>query len=329
MNTRSAQPGPDPVPGLPPAWAPGLGLLLLLALPCGPVHAQGQAPFPIAPPAQARPPPQSSSRPEPPALPQSLPGFQAQLRQAAQAAPPLRIYSIDSKPISYMERGRAAGFTVELAQQIQQRIGRGDAVQMIPWARANTIAMAEPNVLLLSVVRTPERERRLVFVGPVFLAHASIFARKGRGAELRALGDAIYRLRGGARRGSIFVQRARAFGYNVTDEPVGSDVAARMLMSKRFDLWFDGEELVGPALEKAGYTLDDVDLVRQLSVDDVYFGFSKDTAPATIRAWDEALRGMKRDGSFQKLHQRWLPQFALPADARPGGKAVQAGQNGR
>jgi polar amino acid transport system substrate-binding protein len=239
---------------------------------------------------------------------------------AAQAA--LRIFAIDSKPIGFVERGHATGFTVELARQIQQRIGRSDAIQLIPWARANTIAMSEPNVLLLSVVRTPEREQRLVFVGPVFVAHVSVFALKGRGAEFRALGDGIYKLRGGARRGSIFAQRARSFGYNVLDEPVNSMVAARMLMSKRFDLWFDGEELVGPALETAGYSRDDVELVKQLSVDDAYLAFSKDTAPETVRAWDAALREMKRDGSFQRLHQYWLPQFALPVDARQHGRPM-------
>jgi polar amino acid transport system substrate-binding protein len=245
-------------------------------------------------------------------------------RACAQAggAVPLRIYSIDSKPVGFMDRGRPAGFAVDLAQQIQQRIGRRDAVQIIPWARANTIAMNEANVLLLTVARTPERERRLVFVGPVFVAHVSVFALKGRGAELRALGDGIYKLRGGARRGSIFAQRARDFGYSITDEPVSSEVAARMLMSKRFELWFDGEELVGPALEKAGYARDDAELVKQLSVDDVYFGFSKGTPPDTVRAWDAALRDMKRDGAFLRLHQYWLPPSSLPPDLRVHGKST-------
>jgi hypothetical protein len=25
---------------------------------------------------------------------------------------------------------------------------------------------------------------------------------------------------------------------------------------------------------------------------------------------------MKRDGSFQKIHRKWLPHYPLPADAR-------------
>lgn len=241
---------------------------------------------------------------------------------ALEAAPPLRIYGMDSKPVSYQEDGRPGGLTVELAQHIQRRLGRADPIEIIPWARANTLAMLEANIMLLSIVRTPEREQRLILVGPVMVVYISAFAVKERAAELRGMGDGIYKLRGGARRGSIFAERARSAGYNVTDEPVSSEVAARMLMQHRFDLWFDDEEVVGPALERAGRARGDVELVRRLSENQAYFAFSKGTAPATINAWDAALRDMKRDGSFQKIYRKWLPRYPLPADARPPARQV-------
>ncbi|WP_082616939.1 ABC transporter substrate-binding protein [Massilia sp. Root418] len=228
----------------------------------------------------------------------------------------LRIYGMDSKPVSYREDGQPAGLAVDVARHIQQRLGRSDPIEIIPWARANTVANAQPNVMLLSIVRTPQRAQRLLFVGPIFMAYISAFAVKERAAEIRAMGEGIYKLRSGARRGSIFVERARGHGYNLTDEPVSSEAAARMLMLRRFDLWFDGEEIVGPALEQAGYARADVELVKQLSLEEVYFAFSNGTAPATVQAWDSALRDMKRDGSFQKIYRKWLPHYPLPADAR-------------
>jgi len=229
---------------------------------------------------------------------------------------PLRIYGMESKPVSFMGEAGPSGIVVEIAQHIQQRLGRRDPIEIVPWARANTLALSQPNILLLSIIRTPERERRLSFVGPVFVGYISVFTRKGEAARIAAMGDGIYQLRGGARRGSVFVERARSKGYNVTDEPVSSELAARMLMSRRFDLWFDGEEIIGHALEQAGYARGDVELVRQLSTDDVNFAFSAGTPQATVQAWDAALREMKRDGSFQKIHRKWLPHYPLPADAR-------------
>ena len=242
--------------------------------------------------------------------------LQLPLPAAAARGVALRIYGMDSKPVSFRDGGRPAGLAVDLALHIQQRLGRADPIEIIPWARANTVANAQPNVMLLSIVRTPERAQRLAFVGPIFMAYISAFAITGRAAEIRAMGEDIYKLRSGARRGSIFVERARGHGYNLTDEPVSSEAAARMLMQRRFDLWFDGEEIVGPALEQAGYTRGDVELVKQLSLEEVYFAFSKGTAPETVRAWETALRDMKRDGSFQKIYRKWLPHYPLPADAR-------------
>ncbi|WP_093555941.1 substrate-binding periplasmic protein [Pseudoduganella namucuonensis] len=232
----------------------------------------------------------------------------------AAAAPPaaLKIYGMESRPISFRDGGRPDGMVVELAQQLLRRLGRGDEIEIIPWARANTVAQYEPNVLLLSIVRTPEREKRMVFVGPVFLAYISAFAVKGRAEELRALGDGIHRLRGGARRGSIFVERARGLGYNLTDETTDSETAARMLMMRRFDLWFDGEEMVGPALASAGYARGDVELVKRLSTEEVYFAFSQGTPRSLIDEWDAAFRAMKRDGSYQKIHRKWLPRYPFP-----------------
>lgn len=252
------------------------------------------------------------------ALPWPLMGWPLPLAAAAPNAQdaPLRIYGMESKPISFMGETGPSGMTVEVAQHILQRLGRQDPIEIVPWARANTLALNQPNIVLLSIIRTPERERHLTFVGPVFVGYISVYTRKGEAAKIAAMGDGIYRLRGGARRGSVFVQRARASGYSVTDEPVSSELCARMLMGRRFDLWFDGDEIIGHALEQAGYTRNDVELVRQISKEDINFAFSSGTPQAIVQGWDAALREMKRDGSYQKIHRKWLPRYQLPPDAR-------------
>lgn len=239
---------------------------------------------------------------------------------AAQADPgALRIYAMESKPISFMDNGRASGLVVELAEQVQGRLPPQFArqqVEIVPWARANSLALRGPNILLLSIVRTPERERYLSFVGPLFVAYISAYAVRGRAEELRQLGDGVRQLRAGARRGSIFVELARKAGYNVTDETNSSETAARMLMQRRFDLWFDGEEIVEPALQLAGYQRHDVEKVLRLSEHEVYFAFSAGTPEATIEAWEGALRELKRDGAYQKIHRKWLPGYPLLPDTR-------------
>lgn len=244
-------------------------------------------------------------------LPQSV---QAQ----TQAPPPLHIYAMDSRPISFRDGAQVDGLAVEMAREVQRRAGIHDSMQfeIVPWARANSLAANEPNVLLLTAVRTPERERFLRFVGPVFLSRIAAFAVRGRAAELRARDPSLHSLRAGARRGSVFVLLARAAGYNVVDETAATDNAVRMLMKGRFELWFEGEEIAGGALAAAGYSVDDVEVMARLAPQPVYFGFSRGTPEAVVQAWDAALRDMKRDGSYQRIHRKWLPNYELPPDAR-------------
>lgn len=243
-----------------------------------------------------------------------------QWASAAALDTPLRLFGMDSRPVSYMKDGKPTGIAVELAQEVQRRLGRNDPIQIVPWARAQTVAQYERNVMLLSIVPTPERAAYLVFAGPLFMAHISVFVKADKAEALRGLGNDAYSLRAGARRGSIFSHVARREGLNVTDETNSSDLGVRMLMQGRFDLLVEGEEIAWPALERAGYRRGDMALLRTLGREDVFFAFSRDTPPDVVRAWNEALRDMKRDGTFMRIHRKWLQPHQLPSDMRAPAK---------
>jgi len=230
----------------------------------------------------------------------------AGLASAAPDGPGLKIYGMDSKPISYTDSGQPAGLAVELVRRIQERLGRHDAIDIVPWARAQTLAEAVPNVMLLTVVRTPERERQMQFVGPIFTSRLVAYVVRGRLAELQRRDPGLYKSHAGARRGSIFVNMARGLGFNISDETNSSEVAAKMLMSGRFELWFDGEELMPGAMERAGHRPDEIEVALRLGTAEVYFAFSNGTPKELVEAWSGALRELKRDGSLLKIQRKWL-----------------------
>ena len=233
------------------------------------------------------------------------------------AAAPLKIYSIESKPISFVNDGRPDGLVIDLIHAVQDRLGQREAIDIVPWARARSISLTSPNVMVLPVARTPERERDLVFVGPVFSTRVTAYALKGKPAEWARTHQDLRQLRGGGRRGSIFVSQPRERGYNITDETNNSDIAARMLINGRFDLWFDAQELMPQTVRGIGYNPDQLEVAVQMPSEPIYFAFSKGTPPATVRAWSDALRDMKRDGSFLKIYRKWLPNSQLPPDLAP------------
>ncbi len=243
---------------------------------------------------------------------------------ADQAA--LRIYAMESRPISFMEGGQPSGLVVEMAREVQRRIGDANRIEVVPWARANLLAQKEPNVLLLSIIRTPERDRYLRTIGPVFQLHMACYALRSRAAALRARDPSLRSLRAGARRGSVFIKLARDAGYNLKEEINGSDTAVRMLMAGRFELLLDGDEIISGAMRRQGLAPTALEVMAPLGVKDVNFAFSQGTPEAVIQAWDAALRDMKRDGSYQAIVHRWLPEPALLPAGRQ--QPAKGGSNG-
>lgn len=235
----------------------------------------------------------------------------------------LKIYAMESRPVSFAEGGKSAGLVVELAREVQRRIGNTDPIDIVPWARANLLAEKEANVLLLSTISTPQRDRYLRYVGPLFQLHLGGYALRSRAAELRARDPGLRSLRAGARRGSVFIKAARDAGYNLTEEVNGSEIAARMLFAKRFDLLFDGDEIISGAVRRVGRDPDELEVMVKLGTKNVNFAFSRGTPDSVLQAWAAALREMKRDGSYQAIHRRWLPGYALPPDT---GRRTEQGQ---
>jgi polar amino acid transport system substrate-binding protein len=230
------------------------------------------------------------------------------------AAQPLKIYATESPPLSFRSGAGVDGLAVELVREVQRRLGSREAIEILPWNRSKVLAAHAPNVLQLSLLRTPEREMR--FVGPWLISRVAVLAARSRAAELRNRDPDLRSLRTGVRRGSVTTALAHQAGFNVTDEISTSDNGARMLMLGRFELWFESEELAIGALQAAGYKPGDVEVLARLSPQPVYFAFSQGTPDVLIQSWDAALREMKRDGTFQRIYGKWLPGYEMPADAR-------------
>lgn len=237
----------------------------------------------------------------------------------AMAAQPPLMLGTANPPSTFQNGERADGFCVELAGLIYQRLYAATpgtapgVVHIVPWLRALTRAQSEPNVLLLGIARTPVREQTMHFIGPVFGGFSAAYALKERAAQLRAAGGT---LRAGARRGTAFVDIAQRHGYLVSDQPANAESAARMLMMGRFDVWIDTSDQVPGALRDAGMAQDQVERLVDLDSMATYFAFSAGTPEATLQAWEDALRALKQDGTFQQLFRKWRPDRVPPGGVR-------------
>lgn len=94
---------------------------------------------------------------------------------ASRAASPvnLQVLADSFAPLQYAaEDGKPAGYVHAYMQELLQHAGRqlelrGTALQLLPLKRALALAQAQPNVLILSLARTPEREHEFHWLAEV------------------------------------------------------------------------------------------------------------------------------------------------------------------
>jgi len=236
------------------------------------------------------------------------------LSSATAQAQKLSIYTEDWPPMNFKTKTGIDGMAVDIVRALQALTGSRENIQLVPWARGYKAVLEDESVMLFSLGRSPEREKLMHMLGPIAISKTAVYSRKGEAARLKALDSDIYKLPVGAYRGSIFADAAKKKGFiNLAqaDSPLNS---SKMLFAHRFDMWVEGSLAVNSILQESGRTAADVEEVMVLDSLELYLAFSLKTPATTITLWENALRQMKKDGSFQKIHQKWLPGEAPPLE---------------
>lgn len=243
-----------------------------------------------------------------------LPGVHA----AAPSAPRqgtgegLRLLTEEFPPVNFQQDGVVKGLSVELVQEIQRRLGQQDEIVVMPWSRALRVAQGPGRTALFATARTPGREHQFKWVGPIVTFYSALYAPARGGMRLHSIDDA-------RRADTVLVVRdwytaeqLAQQGFNNLVPVADPATAIRMMLAGRATL-FATERLSMPqTLAQAGIPEDCLEVVYSYASAEGYIAFSRDTPDSLVRAWNAALRDMKRDGSFRAIYKRWLPNDAPP-----------------
>lgn len=214
-------------------------------------------------------------------------------------------------PVTFMRDGRPAGFVTDIVREIAARQEIADNIRLTSWKNAYNMALIHPNVVLFSAERTPEREHLFQWVGPVGRNSAILYARKGSGIRIASLEDAR-RVAAIATTTNWFTEQylRREGFHNLVSSP-DPRANVRQLMNGEAQLSIFTDITVPAIVKDAGYSMHDLEPVFTVSQTDFYIAMSRDTPAAVVRAWQATLDAMKRDGSFERLYRRYLPDADL------------------
>lgn len=247
---------------------------------------------------------------------------------AAAQSQELRLLTSPWPPSNFVGTdGAPAGISVDVVEALKEKLQLQMPVEILPWARGYLIAQSDPNVLLFSAGRTPERvDMGFHFIGPVLMWTHSLMARKGADYDIHDLASVqSQNLVAAGVRGSWQIRLLQEAGIR-TVETESHETGARMLLADRVDIWITSRLQASEVLKDLGVEADSVAPVHTVRLSPSYLMFSSQTDPEVVSRWIRAYDELKGTDFFEKTAEKWSKRLgiALRFDPDEGFSAIPA-----
>ena len=226
----------------------------------------------------------------------------ALLAQSVQAAEKIEIVTEDWRPFSYMEDGVVKGTATEVVKAVMDHSGLEYSLDVYPWARALKYATAKPNTMIFALGRSPERENKFKWVGPVTPSNNGNFYR------LRTRNDIVTNTLQDAKKYSISTNNRSASqsllqkkGFTDVEYGWHQELSIKMLIRGRVDLLVMTEQAVKGHFEKLNLSTDLVEPVFLLLKAESFMAFSLQTDDSVVEKVRRSYREL--------LDQKKIPVF--------------------
>lgn len=220
----------------------------------------------------------------------------------------LNILAEEWAPYSYVEDGEVKGLSVDVVQALSRTLQVPLTIELLPSMRATMVLDRQPRTMMISMLRTPEREPRYKWIGPLAETSIYFYKRKGSVLEINSLEDAKKVPLICSRQAGLAVSRLKAAGFaNLNARGYDGPSVYRMLLFGRCDLAVSDTPLgVVRALQQMGFPPDAVvqTPLKLLSLP-LYIACSKDIPDAEIERWQAALAALKQSGAFQAMLRKY------------------------
>jgi polar amino acid transport system substrate-binding protein len=224
----------------------------------------------------------------------------------------LRLFTEAAPPMSFMRDGELSGLSVEVVRALLARTGDSASIELLPWTRAMHLVQQQADTALFSTVRTPEREGKFQWVGPIVVGTTSFYSLKSHGLSIDSMAQA-------AATGPLALPKQwytfeilGAHGFDNLYGVPSSKQMMTMLKHGRVQLIATEDLTLAGELASVGLRPADVTAHLPFMRSAYYIAFSLPTSAERVARWQQALRQMHEDGSLAAILQRWLPQAELP-----------------
>ncbi|WP_165610827.1 substrate-binding periplasmic protein [Pseudodesulfovibrio hydrargyri] len=210
----------------------------------------------------------------------------------------------DTGELHGIEHAGKRAFNLEAVREIMTAVGVETRIREVSFAQGMDALASRPDAAFFNVYRTPQREARFKWVGPLQREVDYLYGLKGS-----AIGDldaarsvsAICAVEG-SQHHTVLLERGFT---NVVAAPTYGECFAR-LKSGDADLAVSSDETLIQKLHAADIPASDIRRVPEPLVQSAgYIAFSPQVDDEVIHRWQAALNGLIASGRFQTLYDRY------------------------
>lgn len=213
-------------------------------------------------------------------------------------------------PLSYEERGAVTGYSTEIIQAVLQEARLTAPIELMPWARAYQRALQQPNTLIYSITRTPERDAQFEWIGVLSNRQIYLYKLKSRtDIQIKTLTDAGNYKTGLVREmasAKEFMRKGQ-FPDNVVDYAPTDESNMKKFLMGRVDLAIFQNWSAAFLMKSQNRTMEELEPLLLLDgSSNYYLAMSKNSDPALVKKIRKAFEKVQQSGLFDKLRLKYL-----------------------
>jgi polar amino acid transport system substrate-binding protein len=248
-----------------------------------------------------------------PAPAQAPPAPPQRLRLVTGELPP---YAFHVPPPTVAEGGEPQGLVYEVVREVARRIGHPTTVDFMPWPRAQELVLSgRPNIGILALTRSPEREDRYAWVFNVVTDDLILVG--GAGVDASSL-DRVRGRPTGVLLHSGAEALLREQGFTRVRPALEEWINAQRLKDRLIDAWLAPRLMVLHAYREVGGDVNTLNIGQVVRRSEIWFAASPGLPEAEIARWRRGFESVQADGTHGRILARYsrLRPAPVPESAR-------------
>lgn len=211
-----------------------------------------------------------------------------------------------------MENGELTGMVTDVVKAILTHLNIHQEIRVLPWARAYTMALNKPNVVIFTAGNPQRRAHGFTFLGPVTTRRHILYQKSGQPFTPTCIDDLRHQcLTVGAMRGDWRGTFFSDQGVRVETVTTHSQNIKKVLFN-RIDLFVLSDLELAENLRLTGTARCKISEAYVFQESDAYILLSKGTDPQTIARWQGAFKALQSTNFFEKTAAHWGRKLKLP-----------------